>query len=158
MIERIVSGGQTGADQGGLDAAIALGLPHGGWCPANRRSEAGPIPERYLLQETTQWEYPMRTKYNVRETDGTVIFTVGEATGGSALTIKYCEENTRPYLHVDMGALDESESVEAICDWIDVYSLHVINVAGSRESKEPGIQEAVCKVIMRVVEDMKGHP
>jgi hypothetical protein len=29
-IAKIVSGGQTGADRGGLDAAIDLGIPHGG--------------------------------------------------------------------------------------------------------------------------------
>ena len=32
LVERVISGGQAGADQGALDAAIALGIPHGGWC------------------------------------------------------------------------------------------------------------------------------
>ena len=44
MIAKIVSGGQTGADRGGLDAAILLGVPHGGWCPKGRKSEDGVIP------------------------------------------------------------------------------------------------------------------
>lgn len=35
-ITKIISGGQTGADRAGLDAAIALGIPHGGWCPKGR--------------------------------------------------------------------------------------------------------------------------
>ena len=30
---KIISGGQTGADRAGLDVALAVGLPIGGWCP-----------------------------------------------------------------------------------------------------------------------------
>lgn len=47
----IVSGGQTGADQAGLDAAINLGIPYGGWIPKGRLTEDGPLPEKYQLQE-----------------------------------------------------------------------------------------------------------
>jgi len=61
LIERIVSGGQVGADQGGLDAALAYWGEAavervGGWCPAGRRSEDGPIPSKYPLQETQEWD------------------------------------------------------------------------------------------------------
>ena len=45
MLERIISGGQTGADRGGLDAAIELGIPHGGWCPKGRRVSASTVIE-----------------------------------------------------------------------------------------------------------------
>ena len=38
---KIISGGQTGVDRGALDAAIALGLDHGGWCPLGRLAEDG---------------------------------------------------------------------------------------------------------------------
>ena len=31
MLERVISGGQTGADQAGLRAARACGIPTGGW-------------------------------------------------------------------------------------------------------------------------------
>lgn len=33
MLDRVVSGGQTGADQGGLRAARVDGIPNGGWAP-----------------------------------------------------------------------------------------------------------------------------
>lgn len=62
MIERVISGGQTGADRGGLDAAIDLGLPHGGFCPKGRRAEDGVIPGRYQLEETESADYTERTR------------------------------------------------------------------------------------------------
>ncbi|MCC6355238.1 MAG: putative molybdenum carrier protein [Verrucomicrobiae bacterium] len=89
IIEKIVSGGQTGADRAALDAAIALGIPHGGWCPKGRRAEDGRIPGRYRLAETPGANYLQRTEWNVRDSDGTVLFTLGKAaTGGSRKTIE----------------------------------------------------------------------
>jgi len=75
-IEKIVSGGQTGADRAALDWAIEHGIPHGGWCPKGRRAEDGPIDGRYQLQETPTANYVERTKSNARDTDGTVVFSI----------------------------------------------------------------------------------
>ena len=50
-LEKLVSGGQTGADRAALDVAIAHGFPHGGWCPKGRKAEDGPIPAIYQLEE-----------------------------------------------------------------------------------------------------------
>ena len=33
MIRQIISGGQTGADMGGLLASELIGIPRGGYCP-----------------------------------------------------------------------------------------------------------------------------
>ena len=72
--ERIVSGGQTGADRAALDWAIERGIPHGGWCPRGRRAEDGRIDRRYALRETPAHDYQQRTRWNVRDSDGTLIF------------------------------------------------------------------------------------
>src|SRR6266487_1955317 len=90
MIEKIISGGQTGADQGGLDAAIAKNIPHGGWCPFGRKSESGIIPLIYNLQETHSINYTIRTKRNVQDSDGTIIFTRSQMGKGSRFTFDYC--------------------------------------------------------------------
>lgn len=42
MIERVISGGQTGADQAALRAARACGIPTGGWAPRGWLTEDGP--------------------------------------------------------------------------------------------------------------------
>jgi hypothetical protein len=81
-IQKIVSGGQTGADRAALDYAIAIGIPHGGWCPKGRKAEDGPIDRRYALAETPRADCLQRTEWNVRDTDGTVIFTVGAKAPG----------------------------------------------------------------------------
>ena len=83
---RIISGGQTGADQAALDAAIALGLPHGGWLPRGRKTESGPLPPHYSLRELRSARYRDRTDKNVRAADGTLICSFGPLGRGSALT------------------------------------------------------------------------
>ena len=76
MIEKLISGGQTGADIAALDVALRFDFPHGGWCPKGRKSLEGPIPPRYNLYETPYDSYLQRTEWNVRDSDGTVVFTM----------------------------------------------------------------------------------
>ena len=78
IFEKIVSGGQTGADQGALDAALELNHSCGDWCPKDRKSEAGRIPAKYPVQEHSSPDYAVRTEANVVDSDGTLIFTVGD--------------------------------------------------------------------------------
>ena len=64
---KIVSGGQTGVDRAGLEAAIALGLPYGGWVPKGRLAEDGVVPLKYVgMQEHTSSNYAVRTKAPAR--------------------------------------------------------------------------------------------
>lgn len=89
--ERIISGGQTGADRAALDAALACGLPIGGWCPRGRRAEDGQIPARYPLVETPSRDYRQRTRWNVRDSDFTLVFVIGSLGGGSKFTTEVAE-------------------------------------------------------------------
>ena len=73
MITKIISGGQTGADRGGLDAAMHCDWPHGGWCPKGRKAEDGVIPVEYHLTEMLTSAYLPRTQANVIDSDATVI-------------------------------------------------------------------------------------
>ena len=96
MIKKIISGGQTGADRAALDVAIKFIIPHGGWIPKGRITEEGPLPDKYKLQEMSTSSYPVRTEQNVIDSDGTLIISHGELTGGSAYTRKMAMK-TRPH-------------------------------------------------------------
>jgi len=138
VIRKIVSGGQTGVDRAGLDVAISLDIPHGGWCPKGRRAEDGIIPAVYQLQETPTADYKQRTKWNVRDSDGTLVLTRGEPTGGTALTIKLAAEHHKPSLVLD---LEESHAPDTVRTWIAESRIGVLNIAGPRESGCPGIHD-----------------
>ena len=136
---KIISGGQTGIDRAALDAAIALGIPHGGWCPRGRLAEDGAIPSRYRLTETDSPEYRVRTERNVLEGDATLILHRGRLSGGTELTRQLAERHGRPCLAVD---LENPPEPEAIRRWIVAFSGGTLNVAGPRESQSPGISKS----------------
>jgi hypothetical protein len=140
---KIISGGQTGADQAALDAAIALGLPHGGWLPRGRMTESGPLPVRYRLTELSSRRYRDRTEKNILASDATLIFSFGPLSGGSALTEALAIRHQRPFLHIDFEQWDSSSAVKAVGQWLDHLQPAVLNVAGSRASTEPRIYAAV---------------
>jgi hypothetical protein len=149
---KIVSGGQTGADRGGLDAAIELGIAHGGFCPKGRRAEDGAIPPRYELAETATSDYAERTEKNVASSDGTVVFTFGEPQGGSRLTVSIARRLERPLLAIDLLSTDDGEAARALRAWASSHAVRTLNVAGSRESQAPGIGERVRAIVVRALE------
>ena len=135
-LTRIVSGGQTGVDRAALDVGMQWGLPIGGWCPRGRKAEDGPIPARYPLRETESAKYDVRTRRNVRDSDGTLILTAGDPVGGTALTASYAEKIGKPLLVVD---LDMHPAPQPVRDWVTLHGIEVLNVAGPRESTLSGI-------------------
>lgn len=141
-IEKIISGGQTGADRAALDFAMEYGFEHGGWAPGGRKAEDGTIPLLYNLHELTGGDYADRTAKNVLDADGTLIVSHGELTGGSLLTWVVAEKNKKPVLHADMKKLLAFDAAIDIHEWIEAYDIKVLNVAGPRESKDPDIYRA----------------
>lgn len=146
---KIVSGGQTGVDRAALDVARELGLPTGGWCPRGRWSEAGPIDERYPLQETPSDDPAQRTEWNVRDADATLILARPPLTGGTALTADLARRMERPCLIVDPSNADTAERARR---WIAEHGVRVLNVAGPRESGEPGIHERAMEFLRMILD------
>ncbi len=139
QIKKVISGGQTGVDRAALDAALESGLSCGGWCPQGRKAEDGPIDARYPLRETSSTNYAVRTEKNVRDSDGTLVLTgLGRKSAGTALTIKLAQRHKKPYLVKDMLGRKDLEPVKI---WLEINRIHVLNVAGPRESETPGIYE-----------------
>ena len=133
---KIVSGAQTGVDRAALDAAIELGMAHGGWCPRGRLAEDGRIPSHYQVTETGSTEYWVRTEQNVLDSDATLILCRGKPTGGTELTLRLAQRHGKPCLVAD---LDQAFQPETIRRWIAKHKVKSLNVAGPRESQSPGI-------------------
>lgn len=150
MIQKIISGGQTGADRAALDAAIKLDIPHGGWIPKGRKAEDGVIPEKYQMQEMPTPSYPKRTEMNVIDSDGTLIFTHGNLKGGSKLTGEYAEKNSRPCLHIDLSQRTAFVAVTQIADWLTANNIEILNVAGSSAGKDSKIYNKTYQILTSV--------
>lgn len=147
-IGAIVSGGQTGVDRAALDAALEQGIACGGWCPRGRRAEDGPIAPRYPLRETPSASYPQRTEWNVRDSDGTLLLHRGRVDRGSALTARLARRYRRPLLALDLRAPGAAEEVLA---WLAREGVRVLNVAGPREERSPGIHDEALALLRAVL-------
>ena len=148
LIERIVSGGQTGCDRAAFDAALALGIPLGGWVPRGRLAEDGVIPARYPnLREADSADPAVRTEHNVRDSDATLLLSHGSLTGGSALTRELCERIGRPCLHADLLG----PAAERVRGWLARVRPAVLNVAGPRASEDVGIYAAARALLAEVL-------
>lgn len=157
-LRKVVSGGQTGVDQGALRAARAAGLAIGGWCPPGRASEAGPIPDAFPLAETPEERSALapgvprsqRTEWNVRDSDATLIVqpaAQGPADPGTAFALACARRYDRPTLSCDPGG---SESAERIAIWIRSLGIEALNVAGPSEATCPGVGDATCALLGEV--------
>jgi hypothetical protein len=148
-LTKIISGGQTGADRAGLEAALHLELLHGGWCPRGRKAEDGSIPNKYELEETTSDKYPPRTAKNICESDATLILSPGgRPTRGTRLTAKIAHERKKPWLAINPHREDHLEKAAA---WIIEIDPAILNIAGPRESRFPGFQELCTEFLIRAI-------
>jgi len=150
-IEKIISGGQTGADIAGVDAAIFCNFPYGGWVPKGRKTENGPVPETYTyFQVMSKGGYPMRTEQNIKDADGTLIFTYGKLSGGSSLTKGLAVKNKKPWLHIDLDTVKNPAA--KINDWVIEWDIKILNVAGKSASKAPAIYNRVKEIITQLLQ------
>jgi len=145
QIPKIISGGQTGADRAALDWALSHKFPCGGWCPKGRKAEDGPIPESYPLRESTSASYLQRTELNVRDSDGTVLFSLSPTlTGGSRKTVEFAKKHQKPWLHIHAGQRGCDDRLRS---FVAENAIAILNVAGPRGSKEPDIGKFVIQTL-----------
>jgi serine/threonine protein phosphatase PrpC len=159
MVSVVISGGQTGADRAALDAALALGIPHGGWVPKGRRDENGTIPAVYVgLVDADSDDPAVRTRLNVRDSDGTVVLSHGPLTGGSALTAEVARELGRPWLHLDLRTGGVQAAVSTLVAWLAANSVSRLNVAGPRASEDPEIYGVTLTVLRLALTALTERP
>ena len=160
---KIVSGGQTGVDRAGLSAAMACGLPYGGWIPKGRRTEDGTVPRFYCcMKEHASAGYMARTKANVRDSDATLVIAAGiPLSPGTQLTVDTARRIGRPFKVV---CLRDDDAVSQIRDWMlwleatvrpgDASAI-VLNVAGPRESKSPGAFSVARRILVQAFDCLR---
>lgn len=113
------------------------GIDCGGWCPLGRLDETGRIPARYPLQELANGGFAERTRQNVRDSDGTVVFFCKELHGGTEETIRYCREQQRPHLLLDAESVSLQDAARLIAQFVREQRVRTLNAAGPRASDWP---------------------
>jgi hypothetical protein len=151
----IVTGGQTGVDRAALDVALALGIPYGGWCPAGGWAEDLPVPPGLLARYPSLRPAPpgpasTRTAWNVRDSDATLVLALsGRLTSspGTLLTVDEARRLGRPHLVADVA------DPLAVSTWLaSLGSRSRLNVAGPRESEQPGLYAAAHETLRAVLD------
>ena len=138
MLKKIVSGGQTGADQAAWRAAKAHGIATGGWMPKGFLTEEGERPEFeaiYGASEMPAAKYPPRTKQNARESDATLWFGAADSAGANT-TIEACRRFGKPCFLV---RFEPPTMPYEVARWLKDSSIEILHIAGNRESTSPGI-------------------
>lgn len=149
-LSKVISGGQTGADQAGLEAAALLRIPTGGWLPKRCVTQSGPAPhlvEIYGMQEHPDPGYRARTRANVRDSDGTIRLAFNFNSPGELCTLRAIKDFKRPYFDVD---LKDPRPVGYAAEWIRRNKIEVLNVAGNSESTHVGTFRATLAYLTKL--------
>jgi hypothetical protein len=150
-ITKVISGGQTGADTGGLEAAFWMDIPTGGFAPKGWRTENGANPllgSKFNLVEHDSTDYKDRTKANLLLANGTIIF--GKQSPGSLLTARLCMEHKKPYLWLGWPSVNPKHTPHYVREWFVKHSIVVLNIAGNRESVNKGISARTYSFLVEV--------
>lgn len=154
---KVISGGQSGSDLGALIAAKEIGLETGGYVPKHFLTEEGFKPEYaelYNLKEISvagKKGYVVRTYKNVEESDATIRMASNFESPGEVCTKNAILKYNKPYLDID---INNPPPVETVVKFIKDNNIQVLNVAGNRESKSPGIGEFVKDYMLRVLNEI----
>ena len=151
MLKKIISGGQVGADQAALDAAIKCRFPHGGWIQKGKKTQTGVLPEKYQLTEMSVSGYKEKIEQNVIESDGTVIISHGDLSGGADYSRKMAIKHHRPCLHIDLSQIPAAVSSAEINAWIIENAVEVLNVTGSRASEDGDVYKDTAEIIENTI-------
>jgi len=135
-------------DRAALEVASDLGLESGGWVPKGRRAEDGIIPDHYPVKETPSRDYEQRTEWNVRDSDGTLILTTSKPEGGTAYTLEMAQKLDKPFYVVDLLSPRNLASIQY---WIEYEKIKILNVAGPRESRVPGIRSMAMEFLKDLI-------
>jgi hypothetical protein len=137
MLKKIISGGQTSADRAALDAAIKMGIAHGGWIPKGRTTETGTLPENYNLQEMPTDDYYKCIEQNVKDSKGTLIIFYGKLTGDLYRAERETLKHKHQLLGVDLNQTIAFHAASLVNDWIQLRYIDILYVVGPSTTVNP---------------------
>ena len=140
MLKKIISGGQTSADQAVLDAAIRLGIPHDGWIPKGRITETGTLPETYHLQEMATDNYAECIVRNIKDSKGTLIIFYERLTGDLYHAERETLKLRRQLLGIDFKQKNALQGASLVHDWIQLRKIDVLYVIAPSAAENPNIK------------------
>lgn len=145
ILEKVISGLQTGVDQVALEVARELGYQTGGVAPRGFRTDTGSRPDlgaRYgVTEHRVSSSYAPRTLENIRTSDATVIFSVEPLPPGSLETRNVCQQLGKPWIL--------NPTVEELRQFILRGEYRVLNVAGNRLRTYPESADRARVVLRR---------
>jgi len=147
MLKKVISGGQSGADEAGLRAAKLAGLETGGTAPSSYRTQNGPnleLRDVFGLKEHSSYSYPPRTEDNVKDSDGTIRIATNINSSGEKCTLRYIVYHQKPKLDINP---DNPPDPQEIADWIKNNDIKTLNVAGNSEKTSPGIEQKAINIL-----------
>ncbi|MEZ6059191.1 MAG: putative molybdenum carrier protein [Planctomycetaceae bacterium] len=163
-VSRVISGGQTGVDRAALDAAIAAEIDIGGWCPRGRRAEDGRVPVEYPLLETAARSYAVRTEWNVRDADGTLVVVLDDISSGTRLTIDVARKLEKPLLVIHLlpptqrtllsETISGCDHIPSVVDWVRRNRIRVLNVAGPRASSDANVYPQALEFLQQLFAEL----
>ncbi|WAL62666.1 YpsA SLOG family protein [Thermocoleostomius sinensis] len=171
----IRTGGQTGVDRAALDVAVTLGIPYLGWCPQGGWAEDYPQPPGVLaiypqLVATPSANPQQRTTWNVRDSHATLIL-ISESPFGSMSSDATSEQALRSspgtwftyrtaslvFLRPCLVLVLTAAAVDSCKQWqqdvrnrLKLKTL-ILNIAGPRESEQPGIYRQAQQFLSHVL-------
>jgi Circularly permutated YpsA SLOG family len=150
MLDKVQSGGQSGAEEAAWQAAREFGVPTGGWMSKGFLTEHGSRPEfaeQYGAVEVPEESHPTPTELNVQDSDATLWFG-DTTTAGAQAAVGACQRIGKPCMPVYPGATFEPSHVAT---WIAENQIRTLHVTGNREGEEPGIGDLVERFLGEVL-------
>jgi len=142
-LKKIISGGHPGAEKAALDAALKLDIPHSGWAYKGRKTEEGPLPEKYKVREIFDRDFSNRIEKNVLEAAGTVIFTHGKLSIGLKVVKEFATKYSRPSLHIDLNESPHNIAATTIRAWMIRNEIESVYFTGQKSVKDSDIYAEV---------------
>jgi hypothetical protein len=155
MIEKVITGGQSGAEQEAWAAARRAGVVTGGYMPRGFATEDGPRPRLGALYGAIEFPLnePTRFRANLRRADALLWLGDVLAEDGRA-AIEACRELGKPFLTAEPGATPVSDVVS----WLIVFEVRSLTIAASPPSRAPDLGPRVGRFLDLVLAGLRDEP